>query len=108
MYICLFSEGDSSSEDIGNRFSRENICSAIMLASATLGVRRKKNFILVVHGPQIHKLTIGKTGKLHPSPIAAACGLALATPGTEHPVRGHFPGIHSGDRGHSVHLETGS
>lgn len=28
-----------------------------MLASAKLGVLRKKNFILVVQGPQIHKLT---------------------------------------------------
>lgn len=57
MYICLFFEGDSLSEGIGNRFLRENICSAIMLASGKLGVLRKKNFILVVQAPHINKLT---------------------------------------------------
>lgn len=57
MYICLLFEGDSLSEGIGNRFSRENICSALMLASGKLGVLRKKNFILVVQEPHINKLT---------------------------------------------------
>lgn len=100
MYICWFSEGNSSSWGIGNRFSRENICLAAMLASAVLGVLKKITLSWWLrdqnsvsrHGTKdrqstylLHcSCTIGSNSQRSGSP--------LAVPGTEHSEMAWIPG----------------
>ena len=62
-----------------------------MLASANLGVLRKKELYLSGSGtsnPQSN--IIPKADKLHLSSIAPAYSLALVMPGAEHIVRWHW------------------